>query len=197
MSNLALQTVNGSTYLSSPNSQDGNSDQQQSRTTLETLYTINPHSGNSPQFQIQTRQVPESVVRQINESILRESLARENTLRENSQGVVRHLTTEESNHLQETLDRQLESTQLNSETLRRQIVDAAQHQQDLPHGITVEAEGNIPVSSRGLQLFTQGVLPGNLQFTTLLNSDLVAIGEAVIRNQNGMPIFQQRFGPSQ
>ncbi|XP_065673798.1 zinc finger and BTB domain-containing protein 24 [Hydra vulgaris] len=195
MSNLALQTVNGSTYLTSPNSQDGSGDQQQTRTTLETLYTINQHSGNSPQFQI-ARQVPESVVRQINESILRESLARESNLRESSQSVIRQLTTEETNHLQETLDRQLESTQLNSESLRRQI-DAAQHQQDLPHGITVEAEGNIPVSNRGLQLFTQGVLPGNLQFTTLLNSDLVAIGDTVIRSQNGMPIFQQRYGPTQ
>ena len=65
----------------------------------------------------------------------------------------------------------------------------------------METEGGIPVSTRGLQLLApaHGVLPANLQFTALLNSDFVAIGEAVIRNQNGIPtaIFPQKFGPAQ
>ena len=67
--------------------------------------------------------------------------------------------------------------------------------------MTVDQDGNITTSGRGLHLLSQGVLPGQLagqlQFTTLLNSDIIAIGEDVIRqNRNGVlpAMFQQKFG---
>lgn len=211
MNNLGIHAVNASNLLASPASQTSSSEQQtivQSRANIEGLYTINQHSATSPQFQI-SRHVPEGMVRHISETILRENITRGET-REgltSQQTLVRHLTDENiaRHHI-------VDATQLTTEALRRQISEAAvaqpvretdqtqqqqQQQQTLPQGMTVEAEGTIPVSTRGLQLLPHGVLPGNLQFTTLLNSDLVAIGEAVIRNQNGIPtMFQQKFGPT-
>ena len=217
MGNLALQTVSATTLISSP-TQAVTSEQQslaQSRANLDTLYSINHHTASSPQFQISTRHVPDNMVRHISESLLRENMARENTLRENinrediAHNMTRHLSDSGEARMQETLNRHhlVESPQLSTESLRRHITDGTvgqnsrevqEQQQTLPQGLTtVEAEGNIPVS-RGLQLLSHGVLPGNLQFTALLNSDLVAIGEAVIRNQNGIPtMFQQKFGPPQ
>ena len=227
MNNIGIHAVNAPNLLTSPASQTASSEQQtivQSRANIEGLYTINQHSATSPQFQI-SRHVPEGMVRHISESILRENIARDglnrdSTLREGltrenitaQQTMARHLNENSDVRLQENIGRHLvESPHLASDAIRRQISETAvaqptrevqdqqqQQQQTLPQGMTVEAEGNIPVSTRGLQLLSHGVLPGNLQFTTLLNSDLVAIGEAVIRNQNGIPtMFQQKFGPTQ
>lgn len=220
---MAIQTVNAPTLISSSPPQGVSSEQQivaASRGNIETLYTINQTTGSgSPQFQI-NRQTQETLVRQVNEQLLREQLARENLNRESvnrdSESTAQAILTR---HLSETGEaRTIETTHLTAESLRRQLNESAgtreldeqqqqqQDQQQSEPGTTtithamIDADGNLSGSGRGLHLLSQGVLPGHLQFTTLLNSDLVAIGEAVIRNPNanGVPaMFQQKFGPAQ
>ena len=199
MNSLGLQQA----LISSPTQQTVTSEQQQAlvRSGIETLYSINQHNANSPQFQI-SRHIPENMVRHISENMLRDNLSRDNITQ---QTMNRHVVDTSENLNRPHL---VESPHMASnESIRRQISDTTgaqprevqeqqqqQQQQTLPPGMTVEAEGNVPVSRGGLHLLSQGVLPGSLQFTTLLNSDLVAIGEAVIRNQNGIPtMFQQKY----
>ena len=172
------------------------SEQQQalvaaSRANLEALYTINhaaQGADGSPQFQIsRTNQ---------------ETLARNELLREHLVAVA----ARESSAEQATVD--ATDTRIQEAISRQLTENASQHdrgelddQQGTTIAMTVDADGNITTSGRGLQLLSQGVLPGQLagqlQFTTLLNSDIIAIGEDVIR-QNRLPaMFQQKFGPTQ
>lgn len=205
MNSLGLQP----TLIASPTQQAVSSEQQnmsQARSGIETLYSINQHTAGSPQFQI-SRHIPENMVRHLSESMLRDSMVRDtlnrdNNMRDNmnrenlatSQNMTRHIDSGEENINRQL--RQITENSANQQTREVQEQQQQQQQQGLPASITVEA-GEIPVS-RGLHLLSQGVLPGSLQFTTLLNSDLVAIGEAVIRNQSGIPtMFQQKFGPAQ
>ena len=144
----------------------------------------------------------DNLVRQISENLLRENI----TVRENRESITRDAITQHDARLQEIPRHHLvESPNLN-DALRRQLTEASgtvttqtreveeqqtqQQQQTIPQALTVEAEGSIPVT-RSLQLIHQGVLPGNLQFTALLNSDLVAIGD--IRNSGIPAMFQQKF----
>ena len=194
MGNLALQAINAPTLIASPQQGPGGE-----RAELE-LYS---------NFQISRQQLQENIVRQIgqipNDSFLRDSI----NARENRDTITRDAITQHDARVQEIPRHHIvESPSLN-DAIRRQLSEATggvtpqtrdpqeqshqQQAQPLPQAITVEAEGNIPVSTRGLQLIHQGVLPGNLQFTALLNSDLVAIIDTVIRNQNPIPaMFQHK-----
>jgi len=196
-----IQTVNPpNLQIPSSPSQSVTSEQQAmaaaaSRGGLEALYTIN-HSGqgSGSQFQI-ARTTQDALAR--NEQILREHLSRE--------GMAREVTVVAAARD----DGQVDGTQ---EAITRQLDEAQQQQQQQQQNreldeqattittMTVDADGNITSApGRGL-LLSQGVLPGHLQFTTLLNSELITIGEDVIRNsRNGVlpAIFQQKFGPTQ
>ena len=165
-----------------------------SRGNIESLYTINHSSqqqggSGSPQFQI-SRANQETLVR--NEQLLREHLVTVARDSSNAHGSAADVSTE--SRIQEAISRQLTE---NAAQGRIELDDP----QGTTIAMTVDADGNITTSSRGLQLLSQGVLPGQLagqlQFTTLLNSDIIAIGEDVIR-QNRLPaMFQQKFGPAQ
>lgn len=170
------------------------------------------------------RHMSESMLR---ENLARENLARENLLRTDAlsreslarQGlqITEHLTTvvsEGDSRLRlttadETSRHLVESPHLTNENLRRHLAEngavVQEVQVDDPAHLALEAEGNIAVSHAGrptaVHLFPQsaiGNLPGNLQFTTLLNSDLIAIGETVVRNQaQVVPTMFQKFGAPQ
>lgn len=192
-------------HPSSPSQQNVNatvtSDQQAlvagSRGNIESLYTINHASqqqqggSGSPQFQI-SRANQETLVR--NEQLLREHLAAAAREAGSAQGTTADASTE--SRIQEAISRQL--TENAGQQGRAGELDDPQ---GTTIAMTVDADGNITTSGRGLQLLSQGVIPGQLagqlQFTTLLNSDIIAIGEDVIR-QNRLPaMFQQKFGPTQ
>lgn len=218
LSSMAIQTVNPPTLISSSPPQGVTSEQHvvsASRGNIETLYINQATGSGSPQFQI-NRQTQDTIVRQVNEQLLREQLSRETAAGRETESAQAML----NRHLSENAEaRSLESPHMSTESIRRQIsesgavsqareLDEEQQQQEQQHQqgataithMTVDADGNLTSSGRGLHLLSQGVLPGHLQFTTLLNSDLVAIGEAVIRNPNanGVPaMFQQKFGPAQ
>lgn len=205
IANLPMTLQSALLHPSSPSQQNVNatvtSDQQAlvaaSRGNIESLYTINHASqqqggSGSPQFQI-SRANQETLVR--NEQLLREHLAAA-VARDagNAQGATADASTE--SRIQEAISRQL--TENAGQQGRAGDLDDPQ---GTTIAMTVDADGNITTSGRGLQLLSQGVLPGQLagqlQFTTLLNSDIIAIGEDVIR-QNRLPaMFQQKFGPTQ
>lgn len=223
---MAIQAVNNPALISSPPPHGGNSDEQQivgaGRTNIEALY-INGGGGSagSPQFQL-NRQTQETLVRHVNEQLLREHLAREQNLNNQQQqqqreSGVRVLDNSVQETTQAIINRHLaaaaaaatgENDDNASETLRQQISESTQTQEledqqsgnTITHTMTVDADGNLTSSGRGLHLLSQSLLPGHLQFTTLLNSELVTIGEAVIRNPNanGVPsMFQHKFAPTQ
>lgn len=167
-----------------------------SRGNLEALYTINHSgqgSGSPQQFQI-SRPTQETLVR--NEQLLREHLTREGMAREVTvTAAARDVAGGQVEGAQEAMTRQLDEAQQ-----QQQNRELDEQQATTITTMTVDADGNITgAPGRGL-LLSQGVLPGHLQFTTLLNSELITIGEDVIRNsRNGVlpAIFQQKFGPAQ